>query len=418
MATLVDLQNALKYRVTLALLALAGGGAVLGTLFHYLEPQTNPINLVAPPLLAITCFSLLIYLYKYPQNLKKITYWGLMGGILFVLLPNWLFILAAAFLDDITLIDTFPPIVSMLFLVMMLLMTYLRPRDLLKAVLGTWILTAAPLLLYLIFHPQELMTPRGLDFFMTLGPTMAVQLVLIFFFNQLQDLVDRLYQERLQYYEKVIERQTIRQQAMEHTFNQIHNGPLQTLALLMRDLQQHAPESADLLQRLQELNAEIRAVGQSLAPTIGEHILRLAEGTCIDLNHPLHNLCHEVYAQTLKRDLPHFQGIRVKVRNFAPLEPSTLSIDLKRDICLWLEEALCNVGKHAQGTTRILVTGQPNATEYVLKVQDNGHGFQSTITQQGTEFSQLLAHRLGGTFERRMLPQGGVCAELSWPLPS
>ena len=214
---------------------------------------------------------------------------------------------------------------------------------------------------------------------------------------------------------------------MEEAFTQIHNGPLQTLALLQRDVQQDLIPSQELLQRLNDLNTEIRAVGGSLtdknytnntainleSPT-SEDTLRLGEGTCIDLNLPLHNLLHEVYSLTLKRNLPHFQTIQVKVRNFAPITQPSLTLEMKRDLCLWLEEALCNVGKHAQGVTRILVTGQQHEGKYILKVQDNGSGLQPGQEQQGTKHSTVLAKRLSGEFRRESLPKGGVLCQLSW----
>jgi nitrate/nitrite-specific signal transduction histidine kinase len=91
---------------------------------------------------------------------------------------------------------------------------------------------------------------------------------------------------------------------------------------------------------------------------------------------------------------------------------------MKRDLCLWLEEALCNVGKHAQGTTRIVVTGQHHEGQYVLKVQDNGAGLKPGQGQQGTKHCNLLAQRLGGQFRRESLPKGGVICELSWLVES
>lgn len=316
----------------------------------------------------------------------------------------------------------------------MVMMIGLRPRRLLIVSLLTWMAIAIPILTYLLWHPAELNSLRGRDLFITLGPAMGTQIVLILFFNRLQDLVDRLYHERVQYYEQIIERQTIRQQAMEQAVSQIHNGPLQSLALLMRDLDQDQMRSPVLRQRLADLNAEIRAVGHSLTdssvphsdllPLPPDHLLRLGEGTCVDLNHPLHHLLYEVYRLTLKRHLPYFQTIKVKVRNFAPLESSELSFELKRDLCLWLEEALCNVGKHAQGTTRLVVTGQYDADQYVLQVQDNGIGCNGIgcnevvcnpdLEQQGTKFCTLLAQRLGGTFQRTSLPTGGVLCQLAW----
>jgi hypothetical protein len=119
---------------------------------------------------------------------------------------------------------------------------------------------------------------------------MGIQIVLLSFFNRLQDLVDQFYQERLQYYEQIIERQTIRQQAMEHAVTQIHNRPLQTLALLLRDIQRSPLPDPDLLQRLDALTdsthlghpSDPDPTATNPNPTVLEHILRLGEGT-IDL---------------------------------------------------------------------------------------------------------------------------------------
>jgi two-component sensor histidine kinase len=452
MATHLDPQSALKRHLILAILGVVTIGAAIATLLHRLETKSHLINLIAPPLLAILSLALLIYLYKVPQRLQSVIHLGLINSVLFMVLPCWWFTLEAFISPAQTLVDRLPPLMSGLFLLTTVMMITLRPRYLLGATLSTWGAIAAPVLIYLLLHPDELNSLRGLDFVIALGPGMGVQIVLLLFFNRLQDFVDRLYQERLQYYEKIIERQTIRQRAMEHAVTQIHNGPLQTLALLMREVQRGSMPPPELFQRLTDLNTEIRAVGQSLtdetlpAPstahfdfnrdsTQSEHLLRLGEGSSIDLNYPLHNLFHEVYALTLKRNLPHFQTIKVKVRNFAASEPSYLALELKRDLCLWLEEALCNVGKHAEGATRLVVTGQQETDHYLLQVQDNGSGIaesgiaESGIAgsgiaglasaldagQQGTKFCKLLAERLGGTFQRISLPQGGVMCSLSIP---
>jgi two-component sensor histidine kinase len=90
---------------------------------------------------------------------------------------------------------------------------------------------------------------------------------------------------------------------------------------------------------------------------------------------------------------------------------------MKRDLCLWLEEPLCNVGKHAQGTTRIVVTGQHLDRQYILKVQDNGAGMKPG-EGEGTKHCNFLAAGLGGQFRRESLPKGGVICELSWVVES
>ncbi len=425
----------LKRRVVLAMLSLATIGATIATILHRLQPHPHTVYLITPPLLAIAFLLLLIRLYKKPESLQQVVNLSLLAGVLLIVVPSWLYTLKAIASSDTTLVGSLPPVTPALFVLTMTMLIALRRRQqLVIATLIAWMVIAAPILTYLLLHPLELHTSRGLDLFISLGPTMGIQIILILFYNRLQDMVESLYTERLQYYAQIVERQAIRQQAMEQAFTQIHNGPLQTLALLLRDVQLEQTPSPQLFQRLNDLNAEIRAVGRSLtdealqeqqsAAVLAtretasfEQTLRLGEGTCIDLNRPLHNLLHEVYALTLKRNLPYFQTIQVKVRNFAPLEQSTLTLEMKRDLCLWLEEALCNVGKHARGTTRIVVTGQHHEGQYVLKVQDNGAGLQPG-QGQGTKQCNLLAQRLGGQFRRESLPKGGVICELSWLVES
>ena len=43
---------------------------------------------------------------------------------------------------------------------------------------------------------------------------------------------------------------------------------------------------------------------------------------------------------------------------------------------------MCNVGKHARGVTRIVVTGEEREGNYLLKVQDNGCGLKPGKEQQ------------------------------------
>ena len=430
MSTVLDPQNTLKRRVVLAILSLTTIAATIATFLHRLQPNPHIVDLIAPPLLAIAFFILLIRLYKKPESLQTVINLGLLGSVIFVVMPSWLSTIEALSSHN-TLVGSLPPLTSALFVLTMMMLIGLRPQRLVMAIIVTWIAIAAPILAYLSLHPTELITSRGLDLFISLGPAMGIQIVLILFYNRLQDMVDRLYTERLQYYAQIVERQAIRQQAIEQAFTQIHNGPLQTLALLLRDVQREQIPSQQLFQRLDDLNAEIRAVGRSLTDEAHpepqkaavlatketatfEQTLRLGEGTCLDLNRPLHNLLYEVYALTLKRNLPYFKTIQVKVRNFAPLEETTLTWEMKRDLCLWLEEALCNVGKHALGTTRIVVTGQHHQGQYILKVQDNGAGLKPGQGQEGTKQGKVLAQRLGGQFRRESLPKGGAICELSW----
>ena len=133
-------------------------------------------------------------------------------------------------------------------------------------------------------------------------------------------------------------------------------------------------------------------------------------------------MLYYVYDITLKRNFQGFGSILSFIPpNFEPLEDCQLSPNQKRDLYLFLQEALCNVGKHSQGATRLDVICTRSAKEYCLQIIDNGFANISKNYQrggQGTEQAQDLARQLRGKFRRfPHSPQGTVC-ELTWPIAS
>jgi len=257
-STILEPQNQLKRRVIIAVLILMFVGAAIATIVHILEPNTYPLSLIIPPLSAIISFILLIRLYTKPQSLQQVTNLGILQGVICIVLPCWFYSLRALILPNINLVDNLPPISSVSLMLMTFMLITLRPQRLLKATILVWIGVAGPILTYFIFNLEELYSPRGLDLLISFGPVMGMQTALIFLHNRLQSMVESLYAERLQYYAQIIERQSIRQNALEQAFTQIHNGPLQTLALLQRDVQKEQ-NLTKFLQRLNGLNNEIRA---------------------------------------------------------------------------------------------------------------------------------------------------------------
>ena len=444
----LDPYQKLKHQAALTMILIAGVMATMAILLHSLQPDAHVIDKVAPSVFLMGCVVHLAYFYRRsPTDERLLSRLALFTALPF-LIPNWFFTINAFLSPETTLIDHYPPLSSALFIWTTVTLIFIVPHHRIKFIVFGWLVGAAPVLGYLALHPVELKQLRGLDLFFSLGPAMLIQSITVLFYSRLQVLVETLSAERLQYYAKVIETQAIRQQAMEQAFTQFHNGPLQSLAVLLQDVQTQEVPSPELLQRLGQLNAEIRDVGQSLiqstqaedtatplaktplpqpplpqAPIVASTV-RLGSGKHLELSLPLHNLLYEVYATTLSRDLPHFQTIQIKVRNFAPLDvfnttapvPHALTFDVKRDICLWFEEALCNVGKHAEGVTRLQVSGTCEDSQYCVRVQDNGRGLQASQAHQGTQQSHVLAQRLGGTFRRESLAKGGVVCELSWPL--
>jgi CHASE2 domain-containing sensor protein/two-component sensor histidine kinase len=209
-----------------------------------------------------------------------------------------------------------------------------------------------------------------------------------------------------------------RQRTIEHTFTVIHNGPLQTLANILRRVRDQNLPQEQLQAELENLNQEIREVGEYLKreALIYEESLRLGSGLKLDLKRPLHELFYEVYSSTLERNLSCFQTLKVKVRSFDPIEEQQLSIEQKQELCQFLEEALCNVGKHAQGVTRLSATGKNREGKYTLSIKDNGLGNISSYEGRGTKQCKNLAKQLGGKFKREFLSPRGTLCELTWSI--
>ncbi|NEU81469.1 CHASE2 domain-containing protein [Nostoc sp. UIC 10630] len=210
-----------------------------------------------------------------------------------------------------------------------------------------------------------------------------------------------------------------RQNTIQNTFTVIHNGPLQTLAYGLKHLRAKDISYEQLLGQFEKLDREIREIGEflKLEALTTEESLRLGSGLILELNRPLHDLLYEVYSSTLERkDFENFKTLKVKIRNFDPIDDKYLSMEDKRGVCLFLEEALCNVGKHAQGVKRVEASGICSLNNYKLSVKDNGSGITSKLENKGTKHSKILAQQLRGEFLRESLSPRGTICELSWKL--
>lgn len=208
-----------------------------------------------------------------------------------------------------------------------------------------------------------------------------------------------------------------RQNTIQHTFNVIHNGPLQTLAYGLKHIRAKDIPYEQIIGQFEKLDREIREIGDflKLEALTKEESLRLGSGLILELNRPLHDLLYEVYSSTLERqDFEHFITLKVKIRNFDPLDDKYLSMEDKRGICLFLEEALCNIGKHAQGVRRVEASGIYSGNEYKLSVKDNGLGIKSKVENKGTKHFKILAKQLGGEFRRESISPHGTICKLNW----
>lgn len=211
-----------------------------------------------------------------------------------------------------------------------------------------------------------------------------------------------------------------RRQAIAETFNAIHNGPLQELSLLLQAVKSQNIALPEVSDRLEHLNLQIRHIGESLQQNASQgsaEMLVLGDGERLDLKLPLNELLHLVADRVLYSDrYPNLSDLKVKVINFQEI-PSQLSIDQKRQLCQFLEEAIGNVGKYAVAATRLQLLGKVNEDMYRLSVEDNGQGEISDRVGQGTKQARRLAASLGGRFERfRNRSANGVICFIEWKI--
>jgi CHASE2 domain-containing sensor protein/two-component sensor histidine kinase len=211
-----------------------------------------------------------------------------------------------------------------------------------------------------------------------------------------------------------------RQFIIDYTFDTIHNGPLQTLKLLLRETQQLNFPRDKVSEQLQQLDCELRKVHESIKQeTIFDGDIVYIGDTRIDLRNPVKEILYQVYSSTIQRDFPCFQTLKYKIVKFEDLDTQKLTIDQKRHLCRFLEEALCNVGKHAQGLTRLKVICTQTENQNIIRIEDNGRKTsQSTDNSsskgRGTSQAVNLAKQLNGKFKRHhKSPRGTIC-ELSW----
>ncbi|MDV3352848.1 CHASE2 domain-containing protein [Leptothoe sp. LEGE 181152] len=211
-----------------------------------------------------------------------------------------------------------------------------------------------------------------------------------------------------------------RQKTIENVFDSIHNGPLQTLANLLRRTRDETIDLHEICLTLEDLNREIRYIGDSIKQDASDrkHNLDVSyAGTKFDLDIPLHELFQEVYDAMLSRPLLGFANLKFTIISFAPVETKKLSIEAKRKLCRFLEEALGNVGKHAVGATRLVVTGKQRNNNYELTVADNGPGsnHERLESGEGTRIGMEVSKLTRGRFINKPNKPRGFLCQLVFP---
>jgi len=179
--------------VTLSLTSFAAGSA---TLIARLGPVRRPLELVIPPVMCAVFLSLLIILIRRPHRVGIIMRTALLAALAALIAPAWFYTLQATLTPGLQLIDTYPPVPSLLLVLMVMAMIYLPTRQGVTVVLLGWLLVALPVLVYLFAHPQEMRTPRGADLLMTYGPVFILFVVLLPVQRGLTNRIQQLVSEQ------------------------------------------------------------------------------------------------------------------------------------------------------------------------------------------------------------------------------
>ncbi|GGY66305.1 hypothetical protein GCM10011613_07780 [Cellvibrio zantedeschiae] len=182
------------YRGVLALLALTGLTSVAATVLHYVEPNPELMDLIIPPLVAVSNLIMAIWLVRCPQHILRVVYSAFGVGIIALSLPAWYFTWHATHAANVLLTQVFPPISSFFIILIVLLMVLLPPRRAFTFMILVWSLNALPILGYLLTHKEELWTPRGREMFMSYGLAIFLLFILLPFQRRA-----RLQLERLQH---------------------------------------------------------------------------------------------------------------------------------------------------------------------------------------------------------------------------
>ena len=221
--------------------------------------------------------------------------------------------------------------------------------------------------------------------------------------------------QREQYLISIAEK---RRQVIDEAFNAIHNGPSQILSCLLQNVRSERISLPEIGQQLKDINQNILEIGESLkrdSNPIGEEqeMLVLGNGNRIKLYQPLDQLFYCISERILNNSKYYY--LKIKIIDFQKLpNENKLSIDNKRQLCQFLEEAIGNVGKHAKSATRLELIGEVDGEIYRLKIENNGQEIISSREGEGTKQAKRLAKRLKGKFTRtQKTPQGVICS-IEW----
>lgn len=185
-------QTTILIPATYRLLIVTILSSVLYTILFNVYSTPFLIHAFQPGIIVFLNLALIAYLHKNPQkHIHRVI--NAYGAILLLTsVPNTLYFVVGAWQSKWLFVEMFPPISGMIILTTTLIILML-PERLTKLVVFTWTLNAAPVLLLLLTHPEELKTPRGYDLLFLFGPASLLILLIIPYQRSLKVHMEKIH---------------------------------------------------------------------------------------------------------------------------------------------------------------------------------------------------------------------------------
>lgn len=178
------------------MLSLALFAAASATVIHWFSPVRQWMDLIVPPGMCVVFATLLMALLWRPPWIFAIVRIALLFAALALIAPAWFYTVQAALTPGLSLVGTYPPVSSLLVVLMVMIMLFTPGRRAFRLATLAWVLIALPVLVYLLLHRQEMWSPRGRDLLMAYGPVIVMIVVLLPVQRGLSGKIDRLVSER------------------------------------------------------------------------------------------------------------------------------------------------------------------------------------------------------------------------------
>lgn len=210
-----------------------------------------------------------------------------------------------------------------------------------------------------------------------------------------------------------------RRLGVEQTYNAIHNGPLQQLARMVRQAEEER-EDLDAVQ----VGGQLRSLDQSLQD-IYEHMrhegtsrrsLLYINGEFLSLEEPLPELLYQIYDLVLIEEMPGLESItHFTPPDFSSLRGDRFSLEERRGLCQFLQEALLQLGHQTRNATKLTVICDRKGNRYCFGLHSDGEEIESlAISDRRPSQGQAAAKTLRGRFQHISAPEQGIIDELVW----